>query len=201
MVTERLLAKMVDVGEDLRPRKRLRLDRTLEDNTYLITCNKSCECNPTDGVYTDAAPGQEASRPAPAAISNIACTENVNSQTWSYGTTHTTASETCITHSTTTVQSTVAKYVRPTLTPDGPRIDAIATSGYDLGFSEVSSRAEICFGAVGYLRNPPVSHTLILGESSWRISPFINCRLGLWMQKSHTRQSFSGPAKSSCSLR
>ena len=192
---------MVDVGEHLRPRKRLRLDRTLEGETYLTTFNNSFGCNSTGGVYTDAAPGQEASQPAPAAISNIARTGNVYSQTWSYGTTHTTASETCITHSTTTVQSTVAKYVRPTLTPDGSRIDAIATSGYDLRFSEVSPRAEICFGAVGYPRNPPVSHTLILGESSWRISPFMNCRLGLWMQKSHTRQSFSGPAKSSCNLR
>ena len=134
----------------LRPRKRLRLDRTLEDNTYLTTFNNSSKYSSTGGVYTDAAPSQEPSQPAPAAISNIARTENVYSQTWSYGTTHTTASETCITHSTTTVRSTVAKYVRPTLTPDGSQIDVIATSGYDLVSSEVSPRAEICFGAVGY---------------------------------------------------
>lgn len=191
---------MVDVGEDLRPRKRLRLDRTLEGETYLTSFDNFSRCSSTGGACTDAAPGQEVSQPAPAAISNIGRTENVSSQTWSYGTTHTTASETCITHSTTTAQSTVAKYVRPTLTPDGPRIDAIATSGYDLVCSEVSPRAEICFGAVGYPRNSPVSRNLILGGNSWKISPFINCRLGLWMQKSHTRQSFSGPAKNFCNL-
>ena len=141
---------MVDVGEDLRPRKRLRLDRPMEDNIYLKTFNKSSDYNSTGGVYTDVAPSQETSQPAPAAISHIAPTENIYSQTWSHGTTHTTASETCITYSTTTVQPTVVKYVRPTLTPDGSQIDAIATSGYDFVSSEVSPRAEICFGAVGY---------------------------------------------------
>ena len=140
---------MLDIGEDLRPRKRLRRDCTVEDNTYLTTFNSS-ECNSTGGIYTHAAPSQEPSQPAPAAISNIARTENVYSQLWSYGTAHTTASETCGTHSTTTVQSTVAKYARPTLTPDCSQIDVIATSGYDLLSSKASPRAEICFGAVGY---------------------------------------------------
>lgn len=137
---------MLDIDEDLRPRKRLRLNRTLEDNTYLTTFNSSSERNSTGGAYTDVAPSQERSQFAPAAPTNIARTGNVLSQTWSYGTTHTMASETCITHSTTTVQSTVTKYVRPTLTPDVSQIDALATSGSNL----VSSpRAEICFGAVG----------------------------------------------------
>ena len=141
---------MLDIGDDLRPRKKPRLDRTLEDNTYLTIFNNSSECKSTGGVYTDAAPSQHPSRPAPAALSNIARTENVYSQTWSYGTTRTMASETCIIHSTTTVQSTEAKYVRPTLTPDVSQIDAFATSGYDVVFSEISPKAEICFGAVGY---------------------------------------------------
>ena len=141
---------MLDIGDNLRPRKGPRLDRPLEDNTYLTTFNKSSECNSTRGVYTDAAPSQDPSQPAPAALSNIARPENVYSQTWSYGTTRTMASEPCITHSTTTVQSTVAKYVRPTLTPDVSQIDAFATSGYELVSSEIPPKAEICFGAVGY---------------------------------------------------
>ena len=136
--------------EDLRPRKRLRLDRTLEDNTYVTTFNNSSECDLTGGAFSDAALSQEPSQPAPAALSNIARTENVYSQTWSHGSTQTMSSETCLTQSTTTVQSTVAKYVRPTLTPDVSQVDAFATSGYDLASSEVSPRAEICFGAVGY---------------------------------------------------
>ena len=130
---------MLDIDEDLKPRKRLRLDLTLEDNN-------SSERNSTGGAYTDGAPSQEPTQFAPAATSNNARTGHVFSQTWSYGTTHAMASETCITHSTTTVQSTVTRYVRPTLTPDVSKIDAFATSGCNL----VSSpRAEICFGAVG----------------------------------------------------
>ena len=137
---------MLDIDEDLKPRKRLRLDLTLEDNTYLTTFNNSSERNSTGGAFTDAAPSQEPAPFAPAVPSSYARTGNVFSQTWSYGTTHTMASETCVTHSITTLQSTVTKYVRPTLTPDVSQIDAFATSGYNL----ISSRrAEICFGAVG----------------------------------------------------
>ena len=136
---------MLDIDEDLKPRKRLRLDLTLEDDTYLTAFNNSSERNSTGGAYTDGA-YTDRTPIAPAATSNIARNGNVFLQTWSYGTTHAMASETCITHSTTTVQSTVTKYVRPTLTPDVSKIDAFATSGYNL----VSSpRAEICFGAVG----------------------------------------------------
>ena len=148
MVTEKFvyLAKMLDIGQDFRPRKRLRLD---QDNDYHTTFNNSAECNLTGEVYSDAASGQGFSQPAPAALPDIAHTKNVYSRTCSHDTTHTMASEIYITHSTTTVQSTVAKYVGPTLTPDVSHFDASATSGYDLVSSEVRPGEEICFGAVG----------------------------------------------------
>ncbi len=139
---------MLDIGQDFRPRKRLRLDHTLEDNNYHTTFNNSAECNLTGEVYSDAASGQGFSQPAPAALPDIAHTKNVFSQTWSHNTTHTMASETHITHSTTTVQSTVAKYVGLTLTPDVSQLDASATSGHDLVSSKVRPGEEICFGAV-----------------------------------------------------
>ena len=141
---------MLDIGGDLRPRKRPRLDRALEDNTYLTTLNNSPKCNSIRGDYINTAPSQDPSQPAPTTLSNVAHTKNIYSQTWSYNTTHTIASETYITHSTRTVQSSVAKYVRPTLTPDVSQIDAFAKSGYGLVSSEISPKAEICFGAVGY---------------------------------------------------
>lgn len=144
---------MVDIGQDCRPRKRLRLDHssTLENQNYHTTFNNSAEYNLTGGIYSDAAPGQGFSQSTPAALSNnsIARTENVYSQSWSYDTTHTVASETYITHSTMTVQSTVAKYVGPTLTPDVSGFGASATSGCDLVSSKVHPGVEICFGAVG----------------------------------------------------
>lgn len=148
---------MVDIGQDFRPRKRLRLDHPLENQNYHTTSNNSAECNLTGGIYSDAAPGQDFSQPTPAALSNssIARTENVYSQTWSYDTTHTVASETYITHSTMTVQSTVAKYVGPTLTPDVSGFDASATSGCDLVSSKAHPGKENCFGAVG---SPIVLH-------------------------------------------
>ena len=133
---------MLDIGQNFRPRKRPRLDRTLEDNTYHTTFNNSAECNLTGGVYSDAAPGQGSSQSVHAALPDIARTKNVFSQTWSY------ASETYITHSTTTVQSTIAKYDGPTLTPDVSQFNASATSGYGLVPSRVRPREEICFGAV-----------------------------------------------------
>ena len=139
---------MLDIGENFRPRKRLRLDRTLEENSYHTTFNNSAECNLTGGVYSDAAPGQDLSQPAPAAQPDIARTKNVYSQPWFYDTTHTTESETYITSSTTTVQSTVAKYDGPTLTPDVSQFNASATSSYGLVPSEARPREEICFGAV-----------------------------------------------------
>ena len=145
------------VGHDCRPRKRLRLDHTLENQTYHTTFNNSAGNNLTGGIYSDAAPGQGFSQSTPAALSNnsTACTENVYSQTWSYNTTHTVASETYITHSTMTVQSTVAKYVGPTLAPDVSEFGASATSGCDLASSKVHPGVEICFGAVG---SPLVLH-------------------------------------------
>ena len=133
---------MLETGQDFRPRKRLRLDRDLEDNTYHTTFNKSAECNLTGGVYSDAAPGHGISEP------DIASTKDVYSQTWSYDTTHMIASQTYITHSTTTVQSAVGKYIGPTLTPDISQFDAPATSGYDLVSSKVPPREEVCFGVV-----------------------------------------------------
>ena len=139
---------MLDIGQNFRPRKRPRLDRTLEDNTYHTTFNNSVECNLTERVYSDAAPGQGFSQPAPGALPDIARTNNVYSQIRSYNTTHTMASETDITHSTTTVQSTVAKYVGPTLTSNAYQFDDSATSGYDLVSSKAPPREEICFGAV-----------------------------------------------------
>ena len=143
--------------DDCRPRKRLRLDHTLENQTYSTTFNNSAENNLTGGIYSDAAPGQGFSQFIPAALSNNSnpCTENVFSQTWSCNTTHTVASETYITHSTMTVQSTVAKYVGPTLAPDVSGCGASATSGCDLASSKVHPGVEICFGAVG---SPLVLH-------------------------------------------
>ena len=140
---------MLDIDQDFRPRKRLRLDHTLEDNNFTPTFNNSAECYLTGGAYNDSDTGQRFSQAAPSAVSNIARTENVYSQTWSYDTTHTMASETYITHSTMTVQSTVAKYVGSTLTPDVSGFGASATSGCDLISSKVRPREEICFGAVG----------------------------------------------------
>ena len=142
---------MVDIGQNCRPRKRLRLDHTLENQNYHTTFNNSVENDSTGGIYSDAAPGQGFSQFTPAALSDssIARTENVYSQTWSYDTTHTVASETYITHSTMTVQSTVAQYVEPTLTPDVSGFGASATSGCDLVSSKVHPGEEICFGAVG----------------------------------------------------
>ena len=140
---------MRDIGENSRPRKRLRLDRTLEDDTYHTTFNNSAECGLTGEIYSDAAPGQGLSQPAPAAQPDIARTKNVCSQTCSYETTHAMTSETYITHSTTAVQSAVAKCVGHTLTPDVSRFEASATSGYNLVSSKIRPGEEICFGAVG----------------------------------------------------
>ena len=137
---------MPDINQGFRPRKRLRLDSTVGDNTYQATFNNSAECNLDGGIYCEAAPGQGFSQPASATLPNIGRTENVYSQTWSYDTTHTVASETYITHSTMTVQSTVAKYVGSTLTG----FDASAKSGCDFVSSKVRPREEICFGAVGF---------------------------------------------------
>ena len=139
---------MLEIGQDFRPRKKLRPDHTLEDNNYHTTFNNSAECNLTGEVYSDAASGQGFFQPAPAALPDIAHTNNVYSQCWSHDTTQTMASETYITHSTTTVQSTVAKYVGPTLNPDVSQFNASATSGYGLVPSQVRPREVICFGAV-----------------------------------------------------
>ncbi len=133
----------------LRPRKRLRLDRTLEDNTYHPSFNNSAECNLTGGVYSNAAPGHGFSQLVPAAESNIARTENVYSQTWSYDTNYTMASQTYVTQSTTTVQSTVSKHVGLTPTPAVSQFEASATPDYDLVPSKICPREEVCFGAVG----------------------------------------------------
>ena len=156
---------MLDISEDFRPRKRLRLDHTLEDNNYDTPFNNSAECNLTGGAYSNAAPGQCLSQPAPAALSSIARTENAYSQTWSYDTTHTMASETYITHSTMTLQSTVARYVGPTLTPDIPEFGASVMSGCDLVSSKVRPREDVCFGAVSF---PIVFHQYRILNPRWQ---------------------------------
>ena len=132
----------------LRPRKRLRLDRTLEDNTSRPSFNNSAECNLTGGIYSNAAPGHGFSQLVPAAESTTARTENVHLQTWSYDTNYTMASQTYVTQSTTPVQSTLSKNVVPTPTSDVSQFEASATSGYDLVSSKVRPREEVCFGAV-----------------------------------------------------